>query len=96
MTNLFQGQEVAALFRTDQGSFEALFLPKPGNWDGLEVVQTEKNGHYLTSFKGQPSPWPANLMDDGSRPYFVKHANLLCITFDESVFQLLNRILGQG
>jgi hypothetical protein len=95
MEHLFQGQEGAAVFRTDQGSFNALFLPKPGNWDGLEVVQTEKNGHYLTSFKGQPTPWPANLMDGLEPQYFVKHANVLCITWDERLFQSLNRILSQ-
>jgi len=95
MTNLFQGQEGAAGFLTDQGSFDTLFLPKPGNWDGLEVVQTEKNGHYLTSFKGQPSPWPANLMDGLQPQYFVKHANMLCITWDEHLSQSLDRILSR-
>jgi hypothetical protein len=96
MAHLFQGQEGAAVFRTDQGSFEALFLPKPGNWDGLEVVQTEKNGRYLTSFKGQPAPWPANLMDGLQPQYFLKHANVMCITWDERLSQSLNHILSQG
>lgn len=76
---LFRGQKGAVLYNTDQGDFDALFLPKTNSWTALEIVQTEKNGRYLTSFRGHPKPWHANLMD-GSRPeYFVKHANALCV-----------------
>src|SRR5208282_3626995 len=37
----FEEQKGAAFFRTDQGDFDALFLPKPKTWDALEIIQTE-------------------------------------------------------
>lgn len=94
MTGMFEGQEGAALYRTDQGDLEALFLPRPGSWDALEVVRREKNGWYLTSFKGRPNPWPANLIEGSQREYYVKHTNVLCVTRDERLARKINRILS--
>jgi hypothetical protein len=88
----FEGQEGAAFFRTDQGDFDALFLPKTKTWDSLKIIQTENDGRYLTSFQGWPSGSPMN----GSRPsYFVKHANVLCSTGDdEQLSTKLNQLLN--
>jgi hypothetical protein len=88
----FEGQKGAAFFRTNRGDFDALFLPKPQTWDALEIIQTEKDGRYLTSFQG----WPRRVPMNGSKPcYFVKYANVLCITGqDEQLSIKLNRILN--
>jgi len=88
---MFKGQRGAALFRTDQGDFEALFLPKSKSWTGLEIIQTKKNGRYLCSARGQPN----TALMDGSRPaFFVKHANELCVTWDPQVSAKLDQILN--
>jgi hypothetical protein len=94
MTGMFEGQRGAAVLRTDQGDFEALFLPKSKNWAALEIIQNEKGGRYLCSARGHPKPWHTVLMD-GSRPaYFVKHANQLCITWDPQLSAKLDQILN--
>lgn len=59
-TGVFDGQKGAALYKTDRGSFEALFLPKPQNFDQLQIIQREENGEYVYSFAGSPTASPAN------------------------------------
>jgi hypothetical protein len=90
--HMFDEQKGAAFFRTDQGDFDALFLPKAKTWDKLDIIQVQENGRYITSFQGWPSGRPMN----GSRPcYFVKHASVLCIVGpDEQLSIKLNRILN--
>src|SRR5258708_16853131 len=39
MTDTFEGQEGAAVYRTNEGDFEALFLPKPQNFNKLRVIE---------------------------------------------------------
>lgn len=94
MAAMFEGQEGAALYRTDQGDFEALFLPKPKSWDALEIVQTEKNGQYWTSFTWPPKAGPTKFIDGAQRGYYVKHANVLCVAWSGGLSTKLNRILN--
>jgi len=81
----FEEQAGAALYRTDRGSFDVLFLSRPQNFDRLEIVERQENGEYLYSFAGRPTPWPANLIA-GPRPtFFVKHTNRLIVASDKEV-----------
>jgi len=50
----FEGQEGAANYQTDVGVFEALFLPKPENFNTLEIVEREEPGGFIYSFRGSP------------------------------------------
>jgi hypothetical protein len=82
-TGVFDGQKGAALYKTDRGSFEALFLPKPQNFDQLQIIQREENGEYVYSFAGSPTASPAN-RTAGPRPvFFIKHTNRLIVAYDK-------------
>ena len=71
----FEGQKGAALYRTNRGSFVAVFLPKGQNFDALEVVEQRQGARYLYSFRGTPRS-PAHI--DSSKPiYYVKFGNVL-------------------
>jgi hypothetical protein len=75
MQNLFDGQRGAALYRTDRGSFEALFLSRTETFDALEVIEQRQGTRYLYSFRGTPKS-PTHM--DSSKPdYFVKFGNVL-------------------
>ena len=52
MTDTFEGQEGAAVYRTNEGDFEALFLPKPQNFNKLRVIERHDRRRYLYSFAG--------------------------------------------
>ena len=94
MGGTFEGQAGAALYKTDRGSFEALFLPNLRTFDGLQIVEREESGRHLYSFTGQPKPWPANLVD-ASRPlYFIKNLNRLIVTQDKELSTQLRAILA--
>jgi len=80
MENTFDGQEGAAVYRTDHGSFEVCFLPENATFEQLTVTEQRKGGQrYLYRFKGPPEPWPANLIDSAFPIYFVKDRNLLFV-----------------
>ena len=79
---MFEGQEGAANYQTDVGVFEALFLPKPENFDGLVIIEQKQTGGYLYSFRGGPRSLPGRW--EGGRPtYFVKRGSLLLHTLDQ-------------
>jgi hypothetical protein len=42
MENTFDGQVGAAVYRTDQGTFEVCFLPEDGTFEGLKVSEERK------------------------------------------------------
>jgi hypothetical protein len=80
--HMFEGQEGAANYQTDVGVFEALFLPKPENFDGLVIIEQKQSRSYLYSFRGTPRSLPEHW--EGVTPtYFVKHGGLLLHTLDE-------------
>lgn len=85
MTGTFEGQDGAAVYRTNQGDFEALFLPHPKNFDKLQVIESQDGQRYRYSFVGPPEPWPANLIDSAFRLYFVKHGSELIVAEDQQV-----------
>jgi hypothetical protein len=83
MVGLFERLEGAALFRTDRGDFEVLFLPRPLRFDDLRVTERREARSYVYSFEGQPRPWPANHMENARRTYFLGHAGWLFVVMDD-------------
>jgi hypothetical protein len=71
----FKGQEGAAFYRTDAGSFDVLFMPKKKTFARLKVAERRENGAYIYSFRGLSR----RAFDvDSSRPiYLVKRKNAL-------------------
>ena len=76
MENLFDGQKGAALYRTDRGEFDVLFLPKKDTFDAVEVVEQEQGAKYVYSFRGTPHS-PTRM--EGKKTYFTKSGNLLFV-----------------
>ena len=81
MTRLFRGEVGAAWFRSDDGIFEVVFLPKGQTFAHLKVVEQRDGDRYLTSFRGKPYS-PVHM--DGSKPtYFIKRGNQLYSVWDD-------------
>jgi hypothetical protein len=79
---LFEGLAGAALYRTDRGDFEALFLSPPDTFDQLTVNERHERGAWVYSFEGEPKPRPGTRME-GRRRHFVKHAQRLLVVWDD-------------
>jgi hypothetical protein len=91
MVSLFEGQKGAALYRTNRGDFEALFLPKAQTF-AVQPNEVRKNGRYIYSFAGSPhvtgGPW------DCARPtFFTQHANQFFTTEDKQLAAQLDKAL---
>jgi hypothetical protein len=93
MDGTFEGQEGAAVYRTDRGDFEALFLPRPKTFDLLKVVEQRDGHRYVYSFKGPPQPWPANRIDSAQHTYFIKHHNVLFVLYDKELAATLEKLV---
>jgi hypothetical protein len=85
MTDTFEGQEGAVVYRTTEGDFEALFMPKLQNFDRLRVIERHDGQRYRYSFAGRPEPWPANLIESAFPLYFIKHGRELIVARDRQV-----------
>jgi hypothetical protein len=94
MDRLFEGMKGAALFRTNRGDFEALFLPKAQTFAEVNVIEQRRDNEYIYSFQGNPKPWPANRMEGPRRTYFLKHANQLLVIDDDQLRARLEEILN--
>jgi hypothetical protein len=94
MTDTFEGQEGAAVYRTNEGDFEALFLPKPQNFNQLRVIERHDGHSYRYSFAGRPEPWPANLIEGAFPLYFVKHRNELIVAQDHQAAIRIKGAIG--
>lgn len=79
MEGTFEDQDDAALYRTDHGDFEVLFLPRPKTFDHLRVIEKRNRQRYTYRFEGPPQPWPANRIDSAFRIYFIKNGNMLFV-----------------
>jgi hypothetical protein len=92
--SLFEGLVGAALYRTDRGDFEALFLAPPETFDQLVINERKGGALWVYSFEGEPKPWPSNRME-GRRMQFVKHAHrLLLLREDENFAATLQRVIA--
>jgi hypothetical protein len=94
MADTFEGQTGAALYRTNRGNFEALFLPTLQSFAGLQIVERQESGRYLYSFRGHPKPWPANLIDASRPVYFIKSLNRLIVAHEQELAVHLGSILS--
>ena len=81
--NMFEGQKGAALYVTNQGSFDVLFLPKAETFAALEIVEQRQGTTYLYSFRGIPRPHSPSPME-GKKSYFVKSGNLLFLAWADA------------
>ena len=95
MEGAFEGQDGAALFRTNRGSFEAMFLPKQQTFEKMMVLERQENGWYVYSFEGDPKPRSLSRMDSPRREYFVKHAHLLLLTSNDLLAEDLRRAVSK-
>ena len=98
MQGMFEGMSGDALYRTDRGDFVALFMPKPKNFESLEIIEKLEKSRYIYSFRGDPKPRGENRIVDSSRPeYFIKHANQLLILWgDSQLAESLRKVLGSS
>jgi hypothetical protein len=79
--NLFAGQEGAALYRTDQGDFDLLFLPKGESFDAVQVVEQRQGNLYLYSFRGSPH---SSGRLEGKQTDFIRSGNLLFLVWSDA------------
>jgi hypothetical protein len=77
MASVFEHQKGAALFRTNEGDFEALVLNKPYNFDAIEIHEDQQGGWFHYSFRGDPAPAGGGGIDSNRRWVFVKSKNRL-------------------
>lgn len=84
MVSFFEGQVGAAIYKTNQGEFDALFLPKAHDFEGVQIIERLERGRYLYSFAGRPQP-RTNLIDAALRTYFIKNLNRLLVTDNEAL-----------
>jgi hypothetical protein len=79
--NLFVDQQGAALYWTDQGGFDVLFLAKTETFDAVQVVEQRQGNLYLYSFRGTPHS-PARM--EGQKSYFIRSGNLLFLAWSDA------------
>jgi hypothetical protein len=91
---LFEGLEGAALFRTNRGDFEAIFLPNEKTFEKLRVDEHQENGWYIYSFAGEPKPWLSKGFESPRRNYFVKHSHMLLVTSNDVLAEDLRRVVS--
>jgi len=77
----FQGQKGAAWFKTDRGIFDVWFLPKPENFNGLEIDEQRENGEYVYSFRGTPQI--SRTIESSKKNYFINYENLLFLVIGD-------------
>jgi hypothetical protein len=94
MANAFEGQMGAALYRTNRGDFEALFLKKPATFASVKPTEAQKNGFYLYSFEGTTPAhggWTSS-----KREFFIKHGSQMLITREEQLAVYLDKELNSA
>jgi len=91
---LFKGLEGAALYRTDRGDFDALFLNSPQTFTELKIVERSMKKGFVYSFAGKSRAWAANRLESGRREYFLKHGNQLLILDDDPLRMKLEDALN--
>ena len=85
MAALFSGIEGAALYRTNFGDFDVLFVPSPQNFAGLKVVEHQGKKKFAYSFSGKPRPAGTNHLESVHRVYFIPHENQMLVLTDDQL-----------
>ena len=91
MEHMFKDQVGAALFQSDAGDFEALFLPRSENWDSLMIVERSESNGYAYVFQGTPKSLTSRW--EGRRMYFLKHGDQLLNSLEKQTVTKLNAAL---
>jgi hypothetical protein len=103
MANLFPDQKGAALFRTNYGDFEALFLAADHTFDDIVITcSTEHaegaNGYtydgYRYEFKDRTGKW--RRLSQGRQQFFVKRGNMLLMTMYNPLVPWLERAVSSS
>lgn len=82
MQNVFEGQTGAALYVTDQGSFDVIFLRKEQNFSGVQLVELNEGKSHILSFGGTP---PSRFHMGGyQKTYFITFDNVLLVAWRDS------------
>ena len=81
MQNVFDGQTGAALYVTDKGSFDVLFLPKEQNFSGVQIIELNEGKRHMLSFRGNPS---SRFHMGYQKTYFITINNLLFVAWRDS------------
>jgi hypothetical protein len=89
---IFDGQKGAAVYKTNRGSFEVLFLPKGQTFDELEIV-SESKGRDFRKYSFQGKPKITHTMETNSRIAFIKHENVMFEVFgDDGLAKSLEQV----
>lgn len=91
---LFNGLEGAALFRTTDGDFDALFLPKPKTFADLKIVERQLKKGFAYFFAGKPRSWSANRLESVRREYFINRGSQLLVLSDDPLRTKLESVLN--
>jgi hypothetical protein len=94
MVGLFEGEQGAALYRTNRGDFEGLFLPKSQIF-AVRPIEKRHKGRYIYSFAGAPHPTGGS-WDCAKQTYFTQRANQLLVTSDEQLLADLDKALASA
>jgi hypothetical protein len=89
MNGFIRGVDKAALIRTDNGVLEVMFFPAADGAEKVQVLEEQKGGRYLYSFRGQPDPTPGDSIDSNRPQYFILRRNLFIITDDQDLYTKL-------
>jgi hypothetical protein len=98
MANFFDGQLGAALYRTDRGDFEALFLTQPHTFSSVRLVEHTNSGRYRYRFEGSlpvsgGGGGGGAGMDCVRRTFFARRANQFFVTEDKQLAASLGQVL---
>jgi hypothetical protein len=83
----------AALYITNRGAFDVIFLPKPQSFETLEIIERQKKGTYIYKFRGTPRI--ARQMAP-KKTYFFKQSNRLFIAFDKQTAASIGEFLSSN
>ncbi|HUM04311.1 MAG TPA: hypothetical protein VLT90_02550 [Terriglobales bacterium] len=83
--SLFKNLEGAALYRTDRGDFDALFLPTPQTFAELQIGERQGKKAFVYTFTGKSRSWAFNRLESVQREYFLKHESQLLILDDDQL-----------
>jgi hypothetical protein len=93
LSNFFEGQLGAALYRTDRGDFEALFLTKPYTFASVRLIEHADSGRYLYRFEGVPIV-TSGAMNCARRTFFATNANRFFVTEGKQLAADLGKVLN--
>ena len=85
LSGLFKAVEGAALYRTDRGDFDALFLHAPQTFAELKIVERQNKKGFAYTFSGKSRSWAINRLESERREYFLKHSTQLLVLSDEQL-----------